>query len=100
MRVNFSFFHTVLRISDLFLALFSSSNKRCPAGDWQQYQQTSELALHYFAEKVPTYFTSVQRNFRAQMDNFIKQPSLTYLLLCGWLARYPPATLYSHIGRV
>ena len=45
---------------------------------------------------------NVQRNFRAQMDNFIKQPSLTYLLLCGWLARYPPATVYSlsHIGRV
>ena len=34
---------------------------------------------------------NVQRNFRAQMDNFIKQPSLTYLLLCGWLARYPLA---------
>ena len=25
-----------LQISDLFLALFSTSNKRCPAGDWQQ----------------------------------------------------------------
>ena len=79
-----SFFHTVLQISDLFLALFSLSNKRCPAGDWQQYQQTSELALHYFAEKVPTYFTSVQRNFRAQMDNFIRQP-----FQCERPAMYP-----------
>ena len=42
-----SFFHTVLQISDLFLALFSTSNKRCPADDWQQSVVPTNIRIGY-----------------------------------------------------